>query len=81
MQRTCLHCSPQCSLSVGRPAARDIDLLQAEVLEQEQRTVAGGKERVLRLREQVEALEAQLVDARSSLATYKVRRRGEPHSG
>ncbi len=34
--------------------------------------MAAGKERILRLREQVEALQAQLVDARSSLATYKV---------
>ncbi len=56
-----------------RPAAYGHWLLQAEVLEQEQRTVAAGKERILRLREQVEALEAQLVDARSSLATFKVR--------
>ena len=34
--------------------------------------MAAGKERILRLRDQVEALEAQLVDARSSLATFKV---------
>ena len=34
--------------------------------------MVAGKERVLHLREQVEALEAQLADARSSLATFKV---------
>ena len=43
------------------------------MLEEEQRTVASGKERILRLQEHVEALNAQLSDAKSSLTTFKVR--------
>ena len=47
-------------------------LPQAELLEEEQRTVAASKERILRLQEEVEALSSQLVDANSSLAAFKV---------
>ncbi len=47
-------------------------LSQAEVLEQEQRAVTAGKERILRLQERVEALESELVAARTSLETFKV---------
>ena len=42
------------------------------MLEQEQRAVTAGKERILRLQDRVQAMESELVAATTSLETFKV---------